>query len=115
MSNNKRSVHYPQQFAKVGPKTIRLGAWDAELPTPANANSFRTKWYNYVSCLLRENDVDAWGFAVRVLVTVNGNTVHFEDRENNALTKSMDDWFKDEPVDPVTDAFNRMMEERGKP
>lgn len=114
--SKKMSNHYPEQFAKVAYRTLEEGCWEVEMDTPAQANSFKTMWYNYVAALLREGDNEKWGDAIRVLVTTVGKHITFEDRNKSKLALKMDSWFvgKERPKDQAQIDFEEMMKARNK-
>lgn len=106
---SKSSKSFPSQFAGIGPKTIRDGKWDLDMPTPANANSLRTRWYSYVAALKEEGDLNSWAIAMRVHIWASAGTVHFEDRDCSAAAQALDFALKDEPVDQAERDFAEMM------
>lgn len=79
------------------------------MPTLANANSFRTRWYSYVAALKEEEDLTNWAVAMRVHVWVQGGAVFFEDRDHSAVAQALDFAMKDEPVDQAASDFAEMM------
>lgn len=105
----KNSKGYPTQFGGIAAKTIREGSWTLSFPSTANANSFKTQWYNYRNALGIECDLEAWAAAMRVQVVVAGETVTFTDRDTSPLAKALDSALAGEPLDQAAIDFAELM------
>jgi hypothetical protein len=110
----KLSQHYPEDYARIGPATVELGRLEVSLETTAQANSMKTGWNNYVAALLREQQMELWASAIRVIATVKGNKVIFSDRNKSVQALALKEALPAPVVDDIDISFMEMMAEKAR-
>lgn len=79
----KQIEHFPLEYFQISKLTIQEKVWTITHDTVSQANSARTKWYQFVASLKADDRVEDWMAAMRVIASVKGCVVTYTDRAEN--------------------------------